>query len=239
MTTLSRKARVAGLLYLSLMILGPLSLIYIPNALIVDGNASATAHNVLAHESLFRLGIVTDLVGGTVLIFFALALYRLFEGVDRYQAVLVVILGGVMPAAIFFFNVLGDLAALILVRSPEYLTVFDKPQREALALLFLGMHDQEIYAAELFWGLWLIPLAILVYRSRFLPRFLAVWLILNGLAWLALSFTGLLSPHDAPAVHRLTSPARLGEIVTMLWLVIMGAKERPATAPAPAPASAP
>jgi hypothetical protein len=232
MTALSKKARIAGLLYLSLMILGPLSLIYIPNTLIVTGNASATAHNILTHETLFRLGIVCDLAGGTMLIFFALALYRLFEGVDHYQSVLVVILGGVMPAAIFFFNVLGDIAALILVRGPDYLSVFDQPQREALALLFLGMHDQEIYAAEVFWGLWLIPLAILVYRSHFLPRFLAVWLVLNGLAWLALSFTGLLAPHYAHTVHNVTSPARLGEIVMMLWLVVMGAREQPVTAPA-------
>lgn len=232
MTALSKKARIAGLLYLSLMILGPLSLIYIPNTLIVSGDAAATAHNIAAHETLFRLGIVCDLAGGTMLIFFALALYRLFEGVDEYQSVLVVILGGVMPAAIFFFNVLGDIAALILVRGPDYLSVFDKPQREALALLFLGMHDQEIYAAEVFWGLWLIPLAILVYRSRFLPRFLAVWLVLNGLAWLALSFTGLLAPHYAHTVHSVTSPARLGEIVMMLWLVVMGAREQPTPAAA-------
>jgi hypothetical protein len=229
MTELSRKARQAGLLYLSLMILGPLSLIYIPSKLIVDGNATATAHNILAHESLFRLGIVCDLVGGTMLIFFVLALYRLFEGVDHFQSVLVVILGGVMPAAMFFFNVLGDIAALILVRGPDYLSVFDKPQREALALLFLGMHDQEIYAAEVLWGLWLIPLAFLVYRSRYLPRFLAVWLVLNGLAWLALSFAGLLAPQYAHTVHSVTSPARLGEIVMMLWLVTMGAKESPST----------
>jgi hypothetical protein len=74
MTALSRKARIAGLLYLSLMILGPLSLIYIPNTLIVSGDAAATAHNIAAHETLFRLGIVCDLAGGTMLIFFALAL---------------------------------------------------------------------------------------------------------------------------------------------------------------------
>jgi hypothetical protein len=231
MTTTSRNARVAGLLYLSLILIGPLSLIYIPSKLIVAGDAAATAHNIAAHELLFRLGIACDLVGGTLLIFLGLALYRLFKDVDRAQAVLVVILGGVMPAAIFFFNVLNDFAALTLVRGAEYLSVFEKPQREALALLFLGMHDQEITAAELFWGLWLFPLAILIYRSRFLPRFLAVWLALGGLAYVALSFTGLLFPQYEHVVYRLGSPARLGELATMLWLLIRGAKDQPATIP--------
>ena len=81
-------------------------------------------------------------------------------------------------------------------------------------------------AAEIFWGLWLFPLAILVYRSRFLPRFLGVWLVLNGLAYLAMSFTGLLLPQYAETVGRLTVPALFGELALMLWLVIRGAEER-------------
>ena len=107
---------------------------------------------------------------------------------------LVVILGGVLPGAIDFFNVLNDAAALILVRGADFLSVFDKPQRDALAMLFLRMHDQEVLAAEIFWGLWLIPLAILVYRSRFLPRFLGVWLIVNGFAYLVNSCLLYTSP---------------------------------------------
>ena len=125
---------------------------YIPSALFVHGNASATAANIASHETLFRLGIVADLFCGTILIFIVLALYRLFEGVDQYLAVLVVILGGVLPAAIDYFMMLNDSAALILVRGADFLSVFDKPQRDALAMLFLRMHDQEVLAAEIFWG---------------------------------------------------------------------------------------
>jgi hypothetical protein len=146
--------------------------------------------------------------------------------------VLVVILGGVLPGAIDFFVVLNDAAALILVRGADFLSVFDKPQRDALAMLFLRMHDQEILAAEIFWGLWLFPLAILVYRSRFLPRFLGVWLIINGLAYLVISLTGLLLPHYEDAVVNITFPALTGEVAFLLWLLIMGAKERTVTAPA-------
>jgi Domain of unknown function (DUF4386) len=226
MTSTSKNARIAGFLYLLLVIAGPLRLMYIPSTLFVHGNASATANNIAAHETLFRLGIVGDLFCGTIVIFVVLALYRLFKEVDQNLAVLVVILGGVLPAAIDFFTVLNDAAALILVRGADFLSVFDKPQRDALAMLFLRMHDQEMFAAMIFWGLWLVPLGILVYRSRFLPRFLGVWLIVNGFAYLANSFAGLLLPHYANAVGNFTFPALTGEVAFVLWLLIRGAKEQ-------------
>jgi hypothetical protein len=232
MTATSRNARIAGFLYLLLAIAGPLRLIYIPTTLFVHGNASATTSNIVAHEALFRLGIVSDLFSGTIIIFITLAFYRLFKGVDEYLAVLVVILGGVLPAAIDFFMVLNDSAALILARGADFLSAFDKPQRDALAMLFLRLHDQEVLAAEIFWGLWLIPLGILAYKSRFLPRLLGVWLIANGFAYLANSFTGLLLPQYQKAVGNFTFPILTGEVAFLLWLLIMGAKEQTVNAEA-------
>jgi uncharacterized protein DUF4386 len=222
--------RIAGFLYLLLVIAAPFRLIYIPATLFVRENATATVHNIAAHETLFRLGIVTDLFSGSILIFLVVALYQLFKGVDQYLAVLMVILGGVLPSAIDFFNVLNDAAALLLVRGADFLFVFEKPQRDALAMLFLHLHHQEIVAAEILWGLWLFPLAILVYRSRFLPRFLGVWLIINGFAYLAISFTGLLLPQYEAVVSKFTFPAQLGEIAIMLWLLIKGAPQPPDSA---------
>jgi hypothetical protein len=232
MTSTSKNARIAGFLYLLLAFAGPLRIMYIPTTLFVHGNATATASNIAAHEMLFRLGIVADLFCGTILIFLVLAFYRLFKGVDQYLAVLVVILGGVLPAAIDFFVVLNDSAALILVRGADFLSVFDKPQRDALAMLFLRMHDQEILAAEVFWGLWLVPLGILAYKSRFVPRFLGVWLIINGFAYVAISLTGLLFPQYEKAVSNFTFPILTGEVAFLLWLLIMGAKEQVALVPA-------
>ncbi len=156
-----------------------------------------------------------------------LAFYRLFKAVDQYHAVLVVITGGVMPAILFFFNVINSLAALLLVRGADFLSVFDQPQREALAMLFLRLHSQEFVAAEVLWGVWLFPLAILVYRSRFLPRFLGVWLFLNGIAYLAQSFTGLLWPQYGGVVSKIAFPVEFGEMALMLWLVIKGARPQP------------
>ena len=224
MNLTSRNARVAGLLYLLLTLAAPFRLIYVPRTLFVHGDATATANNIVAHESLFRLGMVGDLFCGTILVFLVLALYRLFKEVDRNHAVLMVIVGGVMPATIDFINVLNDAAALLLVRGADFLTVFEKPQRDALAVLFLRLHGQVVVAAEILWGLWLFPLAVLVLRSGFLPRFLGVWLIINGFAYLALSLTGLLLPQYEGTVSNIAFPAQLGEVAFMLWLVIKGAK---------------
>jgi hypothetical protein len=110
MTSLSRNARIAGLLYLTLLT-APLRLIYIPSKLFVTGDASATANNIAAHETLFRLGIVSDLFTATMAIFLTLALYRLFKGVDQGLARLVVILGALMVTPIYFLNTINDAAA--------------------------------------------------------------------------------------------------------------------------------
>ena len=232
MSSAHNPGRVAGFLYLLLVVFAPLRLIYIPSKLFVHGNATATANNIAAHELLFRLGIVSDLFCGTILIFLVLALYRLLRGVDHNLAVLMVIVGGVLPATIDFLNVLNDAAALVLVRGADFLSVFDKPRRDALAMLFLRLHHQEIVAAEILWGLWLFPLAILVYKSRFLPRFLGVWLIINGFAYLTISFTGLLLPQYEEMVSNIAFPALLGEMAIMLWLVIKGARPQPVDAAA-------
>lgn len=216
--------RVAGLWYLLLILVGPLRLIYIPSKLFVHGNATATANNIAAHEWLFRFGIVGDLTGAVILIFLTLALYRLFAGVDRNLAVQVVIFGGVMPAMIYFVNVANDFAALLFVHGADFLSVFDKPQRDALAILFLHLHDYEITGSLVLAGVWLFPLAILVYRSHFLPRFLGVWLFIAGFAWVILSLTGILLPRHQDKVFTYIQPASFGEIAFMLWLVIKGAK---------------
>jgi hypothetical protein len=223
MTSTRNPGRVAGFWYLLLVFGGPLRLIYIPTKLFVRGNATATASNIAGHEWLFRFGMLSDLVGGVVLIFLVLAFYRLFKEVDTHLAVLVVILGGVMPAVINFVGVVSDAAALTFVRGADFLTVFDKPQRDALALVFLRLRDQQNTAAEMLWGLWLFPLAFLVYRSRFLPRFLGVWLAINGVAYVILSVTGLLVPQYENTVFLGAQPALLGEVALMLWLVIKGA----------------
>lgn len=223
MKSAGNPGRLAGSLYVLTSIVGFFAMGYVPGHLIVNGNATATAGNIAAHETLFRLGIAGELVGQAGFIFVALALYGLLKGVSRRQASLMVILI-VVSIPIAFLNELNAIAALALVRGPDFLSVLEKPQRDALAMLFIDLHGHGIGVAEIFWGLWLFPLALLVYRSRFLPRFLGVWLALAGVAWVILSLTGVLLPQYQDKAYTYCQPAFFGEIAFMLWLVIKGAR---------------
>jgi uncharacterized membrane protein len=223
MPSTKNPGRFAGLLYILTSIPGVFAMMYVPSKLIVHANAAATAGNIAAHETLFRLGIAGQLISQAGFILVALALYELLKGVNRQHASLMVTLI-VVSIPIAFLNELNSIAALLLVRGADFLSFFEKPQRESLAMLFLNLHFEGLVIDEIFWGLWLLPLALLVYRSRFLPRFLGVWLALAGFAWVLLSLTGILSPQYYDNVFTYTQPAVFGELVFMFWLLIKGAK---------------
>ena len=211
------------MLYVVMSIFCFFAMAYVPSKVIVEGNATATANNIATFETIFRLGIASQLIGQAGFIFVALALYDLLKGINRRQASLMVTLI-VVSIPIAFLNEVNSLAALVLVRGADFLSIFDKPQRDALAMLFLNLHGHGLGVAEIFWGLWLFPLGLLVYRSRFLPRFLGVWIILAGFAWVVLSLTGILLPQYQDKVDTYAQPAFFGEIAFMLWLLIRGAR---------------
>src|SRR5438105_1605056 len=227
--------RFAGLLYLFMSIIGFFALGYVPNKLIVHANPAATATNISAHEALFRLGIASELIGQAGFIFVALALYDLLKGVNRRHASLMVTLI-VVSIPIAFVNELNSIAALILVRGADFLSIFEKSQRDALAMLFLNLHNQGLGVVEILWGFAFFPLGLLVYRSRFLPRFLGVWLAIDGFAYVILSLTSVLVPQYNQKVYTISQPALFGEVAFMLWLVTKGA--RPPSLDAPVLSSA-
>ena len=203
---------------------------YVPRTLIVQGNATATANNILASEMLFRVGIVSELVSAIIFIFLVSVLYRLLSGVNKTHASLMVILALII-VPIAFLIVLNEIAALTLLRGADFLSVFDKRQREALAMLFLGLHRYGFVVNEIFWGLWLFPFGLLVMRSGFLPRILGVLLIVSCFAYLAISLTSLLLPGYASVVSRVALiPMAAGELSIMAWLLLKGAKVQPLAA---------
>jgi hypothetical protein len=213
--------RVAGFLYLLLgfSVFRP---IFITGRLILRDDAIGTVRNIASHELLFRAGIVSDVLAGISCLVVALALYELLKGVDGKLAVLMVILGGLMPCVLDFLNVLNDIAALLVARGEPFLAMFGKSQQAGLAMLFLRVHEYGFVVNEVFAGLWLLPFGWLVFRSGFLPRILGVGLVINGFAYLAISSTGLLVPNDVDRVTKMVSPALVGEGAIMLWLMIKG-----------------
>jgi len=225
MTTLQKNARVAGLLYLLIAITGPFVLIYVPGKLFVPGDPSATANNILAHVTLFKAYIVVGLLSELFFIALVLALYRLLHGVSRELAIVMVILV-LIDAPMAFLSVANQVATLAIVQGADFLSAFDQPQRNALATLLINIDRLGIPVSEIFWGLWLLPLGLLVYRSGFLPRFLGVWLLINGIAYVIISFTGILVPQQVGIVNTIAFPILLGELAFMLWLVIIGARPK-------------
>jgi hypothetical protein len=221
-----KAARIAGAVYLSMVLTAPFSLIYVPGKLIVRGDATATAANILAHETLFRVAIFTELVGSVIFICLGIALYRLFSNTSRNWALLLV--GFVLvSAAVGFLNTLNNVAALILFRGGEFLSVFDTAQLKALGMLFIRLHSQGIFINELFWGVWLFPFGLLVFRSGFLPRVIGVWLMINCFGYVALSVLALFFPPYYSTAFKVLQPVLFGELAIMLWLLIKGAKLPP------------
>jgi uncharacterized protein DUF4386 len=221
------------MLYLLVVLAGSFVLIYVPRKLFVPGDATATANNILAHESLFRAHIVVGLVAELLFCSVVLVLYRLLKGVNLQLATVMVILI-LIDAPLAFLSVANQVATLAFLRGDaDFLAVFDKPQRDALATLLIYVDRQGVLVSEMFWGLWLLPLGLLVYRSGFLPRLLGVWLFINGLAYITISLTGLLLSQRIEVVSTIVTPVLFGEVAFMLWLLIVGAHVQPSAVAAP------
>lgn len=214
--SINRTARLAGALYLALMPFGFFGIIYVPSVLLVSGDAASTARNIMASEWLFRSGTVSHLISQIILIFLVLALYRLLKPVNKDHAVLMVVLA-LIAVPIAFLNEVNHLAALRLLANPDD-GAFTAGQLQAQAMLFLNMRQDGILVTQVFWGLWLVPLGFLVFKSGFLPKLLGVLLVIAGVGYVTDSGTQLLSPGLA-TIGQFTV---VGEILFTLWLLIRG-----------------
>ncbi len=223
MTSLKKRARMAGLWYLGFT-LGPFYLLYVPSKTIVHNDAAATAARVLAQETLFRWGMLAETLGAVIFVGLALALYRLFEDVDRHRARQLVALVLVM-VSFGLVAVLCNAAALAVFRGGDVFGSLDTHTREAIGMLLIRMHSQTNGISEVFWGLWLFPFGWLVIRSDFLPRWLGYWLLVDGAAWVVSGVAWFLAPDYTDAMFKYFQPAFFGELAAMLWLLIIGVKE--------------
>lgn len=222
MTSRKSIARLAGLLYLFWIISGLFSMYYVTSKINLEGDASAAVQDILSNEILFRTSIVNGLVNCTIWIFMVLIFYRLFKSVNEGQARLLFAFV-IVQVPLSIISEAFSITSLMIAKG-EVLKTFDLSQKQELSLLFIKINDSVVSALVLFWGLWLFPLGILTYRSRFLPRFLGVWLIIDGVALVVLSIIGLLFPQYKDITFKIAFPAMLGEVAFMLWLLIKGTK---------------
>jgi hypothetical protein len=216
-----KHARVAAFLVLILSPLAVFGMVYVPSILIVPGDAATTAKNIMASESLFRLGIASTLLSQIVGIFWVLVLYQLLKPVNKNMAVLMVIFN-LLIVPIAMLNELNQFAVLLLSSGADYLRVFTPGQLHALVSLFLNLHEDGIKIAGIFWGLWLFPYGFLVFKSGFLPRILGVLLMIGCFGYLIQSFAGFLSPNLEVYTALLAVLTSSGELLVPVWLLIKG-----------------
>lgn len=213
-----RTAKIAGLLYLLLVPLGVFGILYVPNALVIPGDAVMTAHNILENESLFRLSIVSALLTQVVNLFVVAYLYRLFKPVNRnYAAMMVIFILVAVPIAML--NELSNIAILLLLGGNDHLTAFTTDQINTLVPMFLELHEYGIHIAGIFWGLWLLPMGLLVYKSNFIPKFIGIFLVVGCIGYVLDSVITLMYPGFGIVISEYTF---LGEIMILLWLLIKG-----------------
>jgi hypothetical protein len=228
-TSYSRKiqARLAGLLYFLSGLPAVFSLQYVHHRLMNHENGSATFANIVASEKLFRLGIVSELLSAVFFMFLGFTLYRLLKPVNRSVALLMLSLV-LVSIPISFLNELNNIAALVITSGANFLSAFTKPQLDSLLMFFLNLHMDGVNVVQIFWGLWLFPFGILVYKSGFLPRFLGALLVLGCFAYAASSLTWLISPANGNAMFFVSAAVGgFAEGLTGLWLLIAGAKDSP------------
>lgn len=207
--------------------LGAFATLYVLPAVVVPGNANATASDILASEELFRLGIVCELFSAIVLVLCARSLYRLLSAVNQgYASLMVIFVLSALP--ISFLNALNQIAALLLLSGVNFVSAFGTAQSSALAMLFINLHAQGIGLVEIFWGLWLFPMGLLVYRSHFFPRVLGAFLVIASVGYVAASLFPLLSLPFFNVVSLLAGVAgAFGEGSMIVWLVVKNPKSDP------------
>ncbi len=216
--SINKTARVAGFLYLLVAIFGAFSILYVPSTLIVPGDAATTVNNIMASESLFRLGFVSGLIAQTVQILLVLVLHQLLKPVNKNHALLMVIFA-LVGIPIAMLNLLNQSVTLLLLSGADYLTVFTADQLHAQVMLFLDLQEHGVFIASIFWGLWLLPLGYLVFKSGYIPRILGVLLIIGGLGYLIDFVIFFLFPNFNATISQFTF---LGELLLPLWLLIKG-----------------
>ena len=214
-------ARVAGLLYLIVIVAGIFAEIFVRGQLVVANDAAATAHNIVTHELRYRLGFAAELIALSCNVPLALIFYELFKVVNR-RVTLLAVFFSLVGTAIEGVDLLNHLAPLTLLGGGGYLSAIPAEQLQAQAYLSLRLFELGFAICLVFFGLFCVSLGYLIFRSGFLPRIIGVLLAFQGLCYLANSFTDFLAPKYAALVFSVLVVSAVGEISLCLWLLVMG-----------------
>ena len=221
--SLRKTARLTGALYFIWILTGLFSLMYVPSHTMVHGDAVGTAKKMLANEFLFRTSLINNIASSAIWVVLVLLLHRIFKKVNERTAKLLVALVIVQIPVAFVMGAF-DITALMIFKG-EILQTFEPIRRQDIAMLFLKVNDNATTTLIMFWGLWLLPLGQLVYKSGFIPRIFGWCLFIGGIGWIIDSIVIFLFPSYSPFISTyVMATGTIGEIPIMLWFLIMGVK---------------
>lgn len=231
MNSSKRLARIAGLLYLIVGIFAGFADAYVPGKVYAAGDSATTAANVLANADLIRIGVVADLFQATVFVFLAMVLYALLKEVNKNAARAMLVLVAI-TATIMCLNNIFQLAAMLVATDKSYVAAFDTAGSNALVMLLLDMHHYGFLIAQIFFGLWLVPLGYLAYTSGLFPKALGIVLIVGGACYLVDMLAAFLAPDLGKHIHAfLAIPPTIAEVWTLGYLLVKGITVRAQSAP--------
>ncbi len=217
-------ARIAGVLYLLVAILAGFDFGYVLSKVYLPGDAATTAGNVLVSSGLVRLGVVADLFQATVWVFLAMTLYLLLKHVHQSAASAMVVLVAV-GAAITCLNDVFQFESVRVATDRSYVAALGAAGSSALVLLLLEIHHYGFVIAQIFFGLWLVPLGYLAYKSAMFPKALGVALILGGACYLVGMLAVFLAPDLGEKINVfVTIPSAIAEISMVLYLLVIGVR---------------
>jgi hypothetical protein len=224
MNSPKRLARMAGFLYLLVAIFGGFAEGYVEPKMYVAGNAAATTGNVVANSGLVRMGVVADLLGGTVFLFLALTLYILLKHVHKSAARAMLVLVA-LAAGITCFNAIFEFEGLRVATGAVNMATFGTDGSNAVVQLLLDTQHYGLLTAQIFFGLWLVPLGYLAYKSPWFPKALGVLLVVGGGCYLVDLFAAFQAPGLAKNIHVLiVIPCTIAELWMVGYLLVVGVK---------------
>ena len=219
-----RLARISGVLYLLVGIFGGFAEGFVDTKIYVAGNAAATAGNVVANAGLVRMGVVAHLLDGTFFVFLAMTLYILLRHVHKSAARAMLILV-VLATGIICLNAVFQFEGLRVATDGSYAAGFGAAGSNALVLLLLDTQHFGTLIAQIFFGLWLVPLGFLAYKSGLFPKWLGVVLIVGGICYIVDLLAAFLVPNFGQKIHVfVVIPSAIAEISMVLYLLIKGVK---------------
>ncbi len=226
----NKAAKIAGISYLIIFILGIITNFFVFSKMLVPGDAQSTANNILSNEILFRSGMVSWLIVLIIDVIIAWALFILLKPVNKSLSLLAAWFR-IVYVAIFGITQLNLLFVIILLSGAEFLTVFTTNQLDALVLLFLNGHNYGFLIALVFFGVHLYFISYLIFKSSFVPKYLGVLLLLAAVGYLIDSFANFLLPNysDYKTIFMIivAVPGIIGELAFTLWLLFRGSKVEP------------